>query len=457
MTENINVISPIDQALIDTVPVASEKDVHEAVMRAKTCFTETTRHLSPFERYHFLTKLCDAFEDRSAEIANMISRESGKIIRDSQGEILRAISLTRYAAEEAKRIHGEILPCDILDTKTGKIAYVERRPIGVIAAITPFNFPINTVMHKLAPAIATGNSCVLKPSPKTPLTAEILRDILDTIGLPKGMIEIIHGHKETGEALVTHPDVRMVSFTGGIPVGEHIARLTGLKKITMELGGNGALVVMPDANLEAAADTAIAQGLGTSGQRCTAVKRLFVHKHVKAAFTDILLKKVDELTIGDPLNIETDIGPLINVEAAKNIEKLVEQAVSDGAIILRQGQRQAALLPPIVIDNIPFETVLVKEETFGPVLPIIEFEDLATCVKMINSTDYGLQTGIYTNSITTAKVFRDELDVGAVIINGGPGFRIDSLPFGGTKKSGLGREGITAATKEMTEEKVFVI
>jgi len=457
MTEYIDVMSPIDQSRLGSVPIASVKDVNNAVAKAKTCFKQTARKLSPYKRYEILTKICEAFEARRDEIAEMITRESGKIIRDSQGEILRAVSLTRYAAEEAKRIHGEIFPCDILDTHTGKTAYVERHPIGVIAAITPFNFPINTVMHKLAPAIAGGNCCVLKPSPKTPLTAEILRDIFSSVGLPDGMVEIIHGNKETGEALVTHPDVRMVSFTGGVPIGEHIAKLTGLKKITMELGGNGALVVMPDANLNDAAQTAIDQGLGTCGQRCTAVKRLFVHKAVKADFTKILVGKVKALVIGNPLDPKTDIGPMINETAAIHIEALVKDAINDGAKLLWSGDRDGAILPPIIVDDTPFETMLVKEETFGPVLPLIEFEDIENCVEMINSTDYGLQAGIFTNTINVAKHFRNELDVGAVIVNGGPGFRVDSLPFGGVKKSGIGREGIKAAIAEMTEEKVFVL
>ena len=366
MTDIIHVFSPIDGAKVGSVPVAKKDDVDSAVKRAKHCFNNTSRNLTPFQRFDLLNRLCDQLEVRKDELARTITLESGKTIRESLGELKRAISLTRYAAEAAKRIHGEIFPCDILDTPTGKTAYVERHPIGVIAMITPFNFPINTVMHKLAPALATGNTAVLKPSPKTPLSAEILREILDDIRVPDGMVEIVHGYGATGEALFSHPDVRMISFTGGTKVGVHLARIAGFKKMSMELGGNGALVILEDADLEDAADTAIEQGLGTSGQRCTAVKRLFVQKSVTERFREILLHKVDALVVGDPRNSETDIGPLIDEAAAANIERLVEIAINEGAKVLRRTKRIGSLLPPIILDKTPCDTELVQKETFGP-------------------------------------------------------------------------------------------
>jgi acyl-CoA reductase-like NAD-dependent aldehyde dehydrogenase len=453
----LSVISPIDGCKLGQVPIASAKDVDQAVKRAKAFYQLTTRKQTPYERYQLLSNLCDEIANHAQEFAELITRETGKIIRDSELEISRAISTTRYAAEEAKRIHGEILPCDIIAGNTGKTAYIERRPIGVIAAITPFNFPINTVMHKLAPAIATGNTLVLKPSPKAPLSAELLRKVLQKAGLKEGHVEIIHGDRETGEALVSHPDVRMVTFTGGVAAGRSITQLAGLKKITLELGGNDPLVVMADGDLHAAAQTAIDQGLGTCGQRCTAVKRVFVQRPVMEDFRKILLEKTAALIVGDPMDPATDLGPMITEAAAMDIEKRVDEALAEGARLLARGQRDKAVLPAIIMDQIPPQARLINEETFGPVLPLIEFDEAEDCISVINSTEFGLQAGVYTDSLRMAKLFRDELDVGAVIINGGPGFRVDSLPFGGVKNSGLGREGVVAAIREMSEEKAFIL
>lgn len=456
-SKTIKVFSPYSGELLGEVFESSLDHVSLAVENAHKTFKETSRHLSPYERYNILYKLYKILEDRKDKIAKLITRESGKVIRESLVEVERALNTLLFAAEEAKRIYGEILPCDVTSIKTGKMAYVHRTPVGVIGAITPFNFPLSTIIHKMAPAIASGNTVVVKPSPSTPLTAEALGHAFIDAGWPPGICNIIQGGSEAGEFIAKHSLIRHLTFTGSVSVGHRLTQIAGLKKLTLELGGNDPLIILPDADLVSAVTVCIEQGLGTSGQRCTAVKRVFVHESVMDSFKEMLVKQVKSLKVGDPLEYETYIGPLISEEAAMEIEEKVNDAILAGARRLTDGQRENALYPPVILDKVPEKCRLIQSETFGPVLPLISFKDIDDCIRQVNSTIYGLQAGVFTNSLEISKRLFAELEVGALIVNGGPGFRVDSLPFGGVKESGLGREGVLAAIREMTEEKLFIM
>ena len=451
------VYSPYTNEFIDAVGASKEEDVNKAIENAYEAFKTNKDQLSSYEKYNILSNVYNIINARFDEIARLITHESGKIIRESEVEVKRALYVLQYAAEESKRIHGEILPCDITDQKIEKNAYVHRKPIGVVAAITPFNFPLNTVVHKVAPAIASGNSIVLKPSPTTPLTAELLAEIFIEAGLPEDMFNIVQGDAETGQLLISHNKVRMVTFTGSVATGTEISHNAGMKKLTLELGGNDPLVVFSDADLQKAATMAIEQGLGTCGQRCTAVKRVFVEQSVYDQFLDILIPRINNLKVGDPFDREVDIGPMVDSEAAKSIESLVAETVSAGANSIIYGQRENAIHNPVLLSDVPSNCNLIKEETFGPVLPVNSFSNIDDLICEINNTKYGLQAGVFTENLSTIQKMFTEVEVGTLIVNGGPGFRVDSLPFGGVKSSGLGREGVLAAVKEMTEEVALIM
>lgn len=455
--EKIAVAFPATGEQIGEVTKSDDADVDRAVESAQSAFIGPVRQLTPFERSRILHRVHDALSKNRQDLAKQITLESGKILRESSIEIDRALTTLRFSAEEATRLHGEVLPCDVTAAKTGKNAYVHREPIGVVGAITPFNFPLNTVVHKVAPAIAAGNTVVLKPSPETPLTSEMLGLLFAEAGAPPGMLNVVQGASEVGERLVGHPLVRAITFTGSIATGQRVSRIAGMKKLILELGGNDPLIVFPDADIEAAAATAIEQGLGTTGQRCTAVKRLFIHEKVFDKFTDMLCPKVRNLQIGDPLDASVDMGPLISEKAALEIEQRVHDAAERGAKLLVTGFREGAFHPPVVLTDVPEDCRLVAEETFGPVLPLKQFVTVEECIRMVNSTPYGLQAGVYTDSLELVKQLRRELEVGTLVVNGGPGFRIDSLPFGGVKQSGLGREGVIASVRELTEERVLIL
>lgn len=456
MDDLLIVRSPHTGAEVGRVTVASPEAVEAAVTRAREAFLGPVGEMTPFARYELLMGLHQQLREDRAGLARLITDETGKTLRDSASEVERALSTTLYAAEEAKRIHGRIYPCDITATVTNRMAHVYQDPVGVVAAITPFNFPLNTVLHKVAPAIAAGNTVVLKPSPKAPLTAERLGRCWQRAGAPPHLFTIVQGGATVGEQLAAHPAVRVLNFTGSTAVGRHLTTIAGLKKLLFELGGNDPLILMPDGEITAAVRVAVEQGLGSCGQRCTAIKRIFVHEQVKESFLAELTAAVQKLRVGDPLDPATDLGPLISPEAAQTVEERVEEAVAQGAVPLVRGRRDGAFLPPVVLDRTPEGCALVREETFGPVLPVFGFVDLEVCIRQVNDTVFGLQAGVFTNNLAVVKRLRRKLEVGTLVVNGGPGFRIDAIPFGGVKESGLGREGVIAAVREMTEERVLI-
>ncbi len=453
--EKISVKNPYNKEEVGVVSACTHEDVKKAVASAKKA-KKVAKAFTPYQRYELIYSIYEQVKERKEELAKLITAENGKTIRCSRNEIDRSLITFLTAAEEAKRINGELLPCDVTSSVTGKKALVLREPIGTVAAIAPFNYPMNLVAHKIAPAIAAGNTIVLKPATSTPLTAYELGKIVVEAGAPAGMMNVVSGSgKEVGGALV-ESDVDMISFTGSVEVGKNIAAHAGFKKLSLEMGGNGPLIITEDANIKNAVDAAVDGAFGTAGQRCTAVKRIILDNKVADDFIQQFVAKTEKLVVGDPMSEKTYLGPLIDEKSAVNVEERVKDAIANGAELLTGGKREGALYWPTVLDKVPHNVNLVATETFGPTAPIIRCDGLQEAVEIANETPYGLQAGIFTDSLQTMKYAINQIESGAVIINGQPGFRIETLPFGGVKNSGLGREGVKYAIQEMTELKTVV-
>ncbi len=453
--ETLEVFNPYTNEIIGTVPAARPEHVRGAFQQARA-FKAT---LSRYERQRILMTTGEKLAARKDEIARLITAESGLCLKDSLYEVGRAYDVFTLAGQLAINDDGEIYSCDITPHGKERRIYTMRTPLlGVISAITPFNHPLNMVAHKLAPAIATNNRVVLKPTELTPLTALLLADILYEAGLPPEMLSVVTGNPGTmGDAMITDPDADLVTFTGSVRVGKYIADKAGYKRLVLELGGNDPLIVMGDADLDKAADLAIAGATKNSGQRCTAVKRILAVESVAGELAAKLVARAQKLRAGDPMDPETDIGTVINEPAARLFEARVTAAVERGAQVLHGDPRQGALFPPTVVDRVPFDAELVHEETFGPVVPIIRCpDDIDAVIKISNSTAYGLSSGVCTNRLDHITRFVNELEVGTVNIWEVPGYRIEMSPFGGIKDSGLGyKEGVIEAMRSFTNVKTY--
>lgn len=448
-------INPYDGQLIAEIPLASGEDVTKAVDSALEGFKEISG-VPPHRRADILLKVSSLLIDRKEQIAHTISAESGKPLKYSIGEVDRAAETFRFASEEAKRIHGETIPMGASKGSENRLAFYERFPLGVIGAITPFNFPINLVAHKVAPAIAAGNAIVLKPAEQTPLTALLLGEILLEAGLPPQAIQIVTGDGVTGAALVNDDRLKMLTFTGSPPVGKEIKAKAGMKKVTLELGSNSGVIIEPDADIDAAVTRSVMGAFANSGQVCISLQRIYLHKEVYEIFKTKFVEKVRGLKKGDPLHGETDIGPLIDRDAADRTGRWVDEAVKEGASVLVGGKGKGAVFEPTVLENVTPEMQVVCGEVFAPIVSLIPYDDFDEALGMVNDSIYGLQAGVYTKDINKAfKAFR-ELEVGGVIINDVPTYRADHMPYGGVKESGLGREGLKYAVEEMTELKTLV-
>lgn len=451
----IKVFNPYSGEEVGSVSNCTKKDVLFAVETAKKAKIKA-KNMTPYERYEILFAIYEEIKRRKKEIAKLITMESGKTIRESRTEVERSLQTILFSAEEAKRINGEFLSTDITPLYTGKYAITLREPVGVVAAICPFNFPLNLLLHKVGPAIAGGNTVVVKPATQTPLTAYELGKLFIEVGAPSGLINIVSGKGGVvGDALV-RSDVNMISFTGSVEVGKAIASAAGMKKLSLELGGNGPLIIMDDADIEKAVNATVDGSFGIAGQRCTAVKRILLHNKVAEEFISKFVEVTKRLKVGNPMDEKTDVGPLIDENAAMEIERRVRDAIKLGAELLVGGKRKKALYWPTILDKTPRHASVVQTETFGPVAPIIRFNTIKEAIKIANETKYGLQAGIFTNNLDNIKYAMKNIETGAVIVNGPPGFRIESLPFGGVKDSGIGREGIKYAIQEMTEIKTVV-
>jgi putative phosphonoacetaldehyde dehydrogenase len=453
--EMIEVRNPYDNALVGTVPMARPEHVREAFAKARAFKPK----LSRYERQQILLKTAEILASRREEFARLISAEAGLCWKDAIYESTRAYDVWSFAGQLAIRDDGEQFSCDISPNGKARKIFTTRMPLlGVISAITPFNHPLNMVSHKLAPAIATNNRVVLKPTELTPLTALALADVLYEAGLPPEMLSVVTGNPRTmGDAMITDPDCDLITFTGSVRVGKYIAEKVGYRRLVLELGGNDPLIVMEDADLDKAAELAVQGATKNSGQRCTAVKRILVVEVVADTFAKLVVEKARKLKCGDPSDPTVDVGTVIHEGAAKLFEARVKAAVEQGAEVLHGAQREGALFPPTVVDRVPYLAELVHEETFGPVIPLIRVpNNIDEVIRISNSTAYGLSSGVCTNRLDYITRFIAELDVGTVNVWEVPGYRIEMSPFGGIKDSGLGyKEGVWEAMKSFTNVRTY--
>ena len=454
---HVEVRNPYTNEVVATVPAASPEQVADAFAKAHAFRPKLTR----YERSKILLRAADIIVSRKEEIAHLITAESGLCLKDSLYEAGRAYDVWTFAGQLALRDDAEVYSCDLTPHGQQRRIYTSRTPLlGVLSVITPFNHPLNMISHKLAPAIATNNRIVAKPTELTPLTALVLADILYEAGLPPEMLSVVTGNPRTmGDAMITDPHADMVTFTGSVKVGKYIAEKAGYKRLVLELGGNDPLIVMDDADLDKAAALAVSGATKNSGQRCTAVKRILVVEKVADAFVEKVLAKAKLLKCGNPMDPATDIGTVIHEGAAKEFERRVNDAVRLGAKLLHGNDRKGALYPATVVDSVPFDCELVREETFGPVIPIIRCpNDIAEVIRISNSTAYGLSSGICTSRLEHITRFVSELEVGNVNVWEVPGYRIEMSPFGGIKDSGLGyKEGVWEAMKSYSNVKTYTL
>lgn len=456
MSQEYNVINPYDNSLVGSFIYASREETQAALdtlRKGKAVLAGITAH----ERSLILHRLGDLLEEAGEEIATLITQETGKTWKDSRIELQRSANTTRCSGDEARQIHGEVLDSDAYPPARGKWGIVQRRPLGIVLAITPFNFPINIAMHKIGPAFAAGCPVFFKPSPINYFSSKRLAELCHEAGIPEEALQFCVPDIPELSEVIRDPDVQAISFTGGNVAAEAIARNAGGKKLLFELGGNDPLIVMPDGDVDAASTTAIQQRFGTAGQRCTAAKRIFVHAEVYDNFKALLLEKTAALVVGDPMNPDTFVGPVIHAGAAAEIEERIQGAIAEGATLLAGGQREGNIVHPTVMENVPPTCELCFHETFGPVMPLFQFTDVEEVVTLVNATGFGLQAGVYTQNLATIKHLYNSLEVGALAVNDGPGFRAEHFPFGGIKKSGLGREGIRYAIEEFSYMKTLIL
>jgi glyceraldehyde-3-phosphate dehydrogenase (NADP+) len=453
--KKIEVRDPFDNSLIDTVPRATTEDADAALAAAVKGF-ETARTMSVYDRAQVLIKTARIVESRLEEFARTIAREGSKTIREARKEARRCVNTLTVSAEESKRIQGETIPFSSFPGGEKRRGYYERVPIGVVLAITPFNDPLNLVAHKLGPAVAAGNSVVLKPATVTPLSGIKLVEAFLEAGLPPLIMQVITGFGgEIGDALVADPRPRLISFTGGVEAGLRITKLAGLKKIGMELGSNSPVIVWKDADLDWAAETCVSGAFWAAGQNCIGVQRIYVHQDVYEPFKKRFVEITKGYKIGDKLREETDMGPMITEDEAKRLEGWVRDAEKVGAKVLAGGRRTAALLEPTVLENVPKSAKVHFEEVFGPTVNLYPVADADQALAEANSINFGLHAALFTRDMDMAFKLAYGLDCGGVMINDSTDYRLDSMPFGGIKNSGLGREGIKFSLQEMTEPKVI--
>lgn len=455
-TEDIS--SPFDGTVVGSVPVAGLKDV-EAALAAAESGAATWRATPAHERMRILFRAAELADERSAEIARLISAESGKTITEATGEAGRSGDLIRLAAFEGAHLYGDTLPLDAnRGTGPDKIGFTVHQPCGVVVAITPFNYPALLVLHKLAPALAAGNAVVLKPARTTPLTALSLAACFADAGLPEGVLSVLTGPGAAlGDALVADPRVRKVSFTGSTATGEHITRIAGVKKLSLELGASCPVVVLPDADLEAAAAAVAVGGYVNAGQVCISVQRVITHPAVSGAFLDALVPKVEAIRTGDPSSPETGMGTLITVREAERVRASIAEAVSGGARLLTGGDRDGAAVAPTVVADVDPASPFSRNELFGPAIAVSTAESWQSAIAQANDTAYGLAAGIFTGDVGGAVQAIRQIDAGNIHINWTPLWRADLMPYGGLKSSGIGKEGVRAAVAEMTETKTVVL
>jgi len=453
----LEVKNKYDGKTIGTLPTARREDVDAAIAAAERS-EDVMAELPAYKRAEILLRTAALIRERADDFAKTIAAEAGKALKFARAEVDRAVSTFTIASEEAKRLHGETIPLDAVPAGEGYFGFWTRRPVGVIAAISPFNFPLNLVAHKVAPAIASGNTIVLKPATTTPLAAVKLCQVLMEAGLPAGAINLVIGSGGTvGEWLVTDARVDKITFTGSPDVGRHILSVAGIKKVTLELGNTSPVVVAPDADLDFVAKRAAVGAYYNSGQVCISVQRIYSEKQVYEPFAERFVKATEAMVVGDPLDERVDVGPMIDAKEVDRIESWVQEAQTSGARVLTGGKRDGTVYYPTVLSEVHEDMKVVSEEAFAPVASIISSDDFESALQQANDTKFGLQVGVFTKDINRVFQAVKRLNFGGVIINDTPNFRADHMPYGGNRQSGLGREGVRFAMEEMTNIQMVAI
>lgn len=455
--EKIEVLNPYDQSVVDTVPQATDADI-DAALAAAVKGAEIMRAMPAYDRFLILRKAADIMADRQDELGRTISLEEGKILREGKFEASRSAITIETSAEEAKRLTGEVLPLDGAPGAHGKLGFTLRIPCGVVLAITPFNFPLNLVCHKVGPAIASGNAVVVKPASDTPLSALKLVEILLEAGLPPLAVSCITGSgRSVGEQLCRDDRVRKISFTGSAEVGKRICEIGGLKKVTMELGSNSPLIVMDDADLSKVVDATVATGFSNAGQVCISAQRVIAVEQIYSDLIDALRPRVEAISPGNQLGDGVNMGPMVRQGDAERVHDCIHEAVSAGAQLVCGGDRSGSVVTPALLADVQPDMRISRDELFGPAVGITKASNIDEAIRLANDTRYGLSAGIFTQNIDAAVQFAQRVDSGNLQINWGPMWRADLMPYGGVKESGMGKEGPKYAIEEMTEMKTVVI
>ncbi len=451
----IAVRNPFDGAVVGEVGVSTPAEILAAILRAKRA-QAAFRNSTPAVRRGLLYALAAQIAAEAEPLARTICAEMGKTIREARNEVRRAQNTLRLSGDAGAFLDGEVLHCAIVEGGADRRATITYAPVGVIGAITPFNYPLNLLCHKLGPAIAAGNAVVAKPSPKAPLAAAMLCDLAAKAGWPRDLFQIVHGGADAALALARAP-IDLLSFTGGPVAGLALKNASGLVRCLMELGGNDPLFVLPDADLDRAVATAIGHRFEIAGQSCAAVKKLYLHRDIERAFVEKLEAGVAAVRFGDPSHVETDMGTVIDLDAARNVAGRVRATIEGGrGRLIAGGGHDGTLFAPTILADVAADAPVIAEETFGPIIAIRRFDDIDAAIAEVNAGEYGLQAGVFTNDHAAIKRFSRDLAVGGVMVNEGPDFRAEHVPFGGIKRSGLGREGVRIALREMSEPKVVI-
>lgn len=454
--ERIEIRAPGDHTIVGATYRPSRLHAEAAISAAVRAF-QTTRKLPACERQRVLRAIAQGIEQRKDEFTRLVALEAGKPVKAARAEVERAVFTFTVAAEEATRIYGEWLPLDWQVSTAGRWGLVRRFPLGPIAAITPFNFPLNLVAHKVAPAIAAGCTVVLKPAPQTPLTALRLAQLVQQAGWPAGGLNVLPLSNDDAATIVSDDRLKLLTFTGSTAIGWMLKKNAGKKRVLLELGGNAAVIVCADANLEYAAERCAAGGFGYAGQSCISVQRILVERSANEKFLGTFLSRAQKLKLGDPLDEATDVGPMISEDAARRAEEWIEEAVRGGAKILCGGKRSGATLEPTVLTRTRSEMRVNCQEVFAPVVTVEPFDDFPAAVAEINRSPFGLQAGLFTRDFARILRAYEDVEVGGFLVGEVPTFRIDHMPYGGVKDSGLGREGLRYAIEEMTEPRLLAV
>jgi len=454
--EAIEVHSPYDDSLVAIVHRAGPEEIEACISKAVEAF-KVTRKLPSWKRAEILEAISNGIAGRHEEFARTIALEAGKPIQTARAEVDRAVFTFKVAAEEAKRIYGEIVPLDWLPGTEGRIGYVRRVPLGPVVGISPFNFPLNLVAHKVAPSLAAGNPIIIRPSSQTPVSSLKLAELVLEAGWPEAGIAVVPCTTQNADPLVEDHRIKKLTFTGSPAVGWALKARAGMKKVTLELGGNAGVIVHSDADVAYAAQRVAWGGFSYAGQSCISVQRTYVHAEVYEGFVDELIPRVQALKLGDPLDEATDVGPLIDGGAVERIQAWLAEAVSGGAEVLIGGEREGALFQPTVLISLQDDMRISCQEVFGPVVGLYPYQDIEQAIRAVDESDFGLQAGLFTRDAKLIRKAFNEIEVGGLIVNDVSTFRVDHMPYGGAKMSGEGREGLRYAIEEMTAMKLLVM